>query len=491
MKMDAVLNRLPEGFGVARTGRKLLLFAPGRESEVRKLAGRSREDLEADFSGTASLQGRGRPLVVAVKEKPLVLRHGYHGGLLRGLTRDRFLGSGRLLKEISVLAAARRGGINVPEAVGGIVTGSRGGMSKLDLITAYLPGTEDLLSCYQNRSFSVGRDRLSEKREIIRRAADQVARLHNQGIFHADLQLKNILVERARGDIRIFLLDFDRSYQREELTPSARRRNLARLYRSFRKAKLAHPTLSERDCLIFLFRYLSRLSVSGRGEFRAIVKKGRVGRLHQFFWWTREKFGGGYYARPFAGQEKAVLKEGDYLFLRGRRYLIMAPPLLGRRSRVFQVRTEQGRQLAWKVPVDRLPEALRSLKREGRKDRRLTRAGLAHAGLIKSGRDYLLQEWIEGVRGDVWLRRWREEGSPSGSEPLRRLKELFRSALRRRIYIRDLNPNNLVWDGGRWVIIDCGSVKRKRSRRAAEELYRREWRREWPELLAAGVNFPA
>jgi len=170
----------------------------------------------------------------------------------------------------------------------------------------------------------------------------------------------------------------------------------------------------------------------------------------------------------------------------------MDPPLLGRRSRVFQVRTPEGRQLALKLAVNQLPETLRSFKRESRKAHRLTRFGLAHADLIDSGRDYLLQEWISGVRGDVWIRRWREEGASSDSLSFRRFKELFQRALSHRVYVRDLNRNNLVWDGARWVIIDCGSVKRKRTHRAAAELYRKELEREWPELIAmVGEAFPA
>ena len=170
----------------------------------------------------------------------------------------------------------------------------------------------------------------------------------------------------------------------------------------------------------------------------------------------------------------------------------MASPLAGRRSRVFRVRTEEGRELALKLAADRHRNTLRSLKRAPRKAARLSRAGLASAGLVESGRNYLLQEWISGTRGDAWLRRWREEGAPPDSLPLRRLGELLRRAIRRRVYVRDLNRNNLVWDGRRWVIIDCGSVKRQMSRRKTEELYRREWKREWPELSAAlRGDFPA
>ena len=481
-----MLSKLPERFDIARAGDKLLIFAPGRESEVRALAGRSREELEVALPGSFSLQGRGRPLVVSLNGKMLVLRHGYHGGLLRSLTRDLFWGGGRLLKEISVLAAAKKGGIDVPEVVGGIVTECRGGLTKLDLITTYLPGTEDLLSYYRNWKLPAGRSRLREKRAIIRRAADQVARLHNQGIFHADLQLKNILIGRTGEDIRVFLLDFDRSYQRKRLSPAARRRNLARLYRSFQKVKLSHPDLSERDCLVFLSRYLSRLSVSGKREFRLIIKKTGVGCLHLLFWKWRKKMGGGYYARPFSGGETALSRRGDDFYLEGSEYHILAPALVGRRSRVFQIRTPAGRRLALKLPVNRDRETLRALKREARKARRLDRAGLPHAALVDSGRGYVLQEWISGVRGDAWFRQWREEGSSPASPALLRLQKLFQRALRHRIYVRDLNQNNIIWNGVHWVIIDCGSVKRKRNRRKVEQLYRQELEREWSGLLGAG-----
>ena len=58
-----------------------------------------------------------------------------------------------------------------------------------------------------------------------------IRQMHDRGVCHADLQLKNILV----ADAGIFLLDFDRAQVHDNISPLARARNLLRLRRSFEK----------------------------------------------------------------------------------------------------------------------------------------------------------------------------------------------------------------------------------------------------------------
>ena len=61
--------------------------------------------------------------------------------------------------------------------------------------------------------------------------------MHDKGIWHADLQLKNLIV----GDAGIFLLDFDKAQAYQRLSNWKRARNLLRLRRSF--SKRGHPAV--------------------------------------------------------------------------------------------------------------------------------------------------------------------------------------------------------------------------------------------------------
>jgi 3-deoxy-D-manno-octulosonic acid kinase len=62
-----------------------------------------------------------------------------------------------------------------------------------------------------------------------------VSRLHHAGVYHADLNLTNLLVTPHAAD-DVVVVDFDRARMRDEpLGVGPRRRNLARLARSLAK----------------------------------------------------------------------------------------------------------------------------------------------------------------------------------------------------------------------------------------------------------------
>ena len=46
-----------------------------------------------------------------------------------------------------------------------------------------------------------------------------------------------------------------------------------------------------------------------------------------------------------------------------------------------------------------------------------------------------------------------------------------------KVYVGDLNGQNLIWEEDSWMIIDCGSVKFRSSEKLQEKLiYQREWK---------------
>lgn len=165
-------------------------------------------------------------------------------------------------------------------------------------------------------------------------------------------------------------------------------------------------------------------------------------------------------------------KKGDEIILSERPYHIREVAGNGRRSIVYQVNNREGIRYALKVPINRDPVTINSFKNEVLKSRSCVKYGFQHAKVIELGADYILKEWVDGIRGDAWTREWAHQGFPAGALQIISLGKLILDSARRKIYIRDLNQNNLIWNGGNWIIIDSGSIKKKFSRRGILRLYR-------------------
>ncbi len=174
-----------------------------------------------------------------------------------------------------------------------------------------------------------------------------------------------------------------------------------------------------------------------------------------------------------------LLSPGETISLQGRTYRITSAPLPGRRGMVYRIEDSAGRRFALKTAADRRRETLLSLRGERRKARTYRRWGFPHAGIVASGPDYVLKEWVDGIRGDAWAREWARQGFPPGTAPWVRLTELVARGISLRVYLRDLNQNNLIWDGAGWMIIDAGSAKKLFRRSRVRRLYLEEIPLNW------------
>ena len=98
------------------------------------------------------------------------------------------------------------------------------------LVTAEVPAAATLLEALR------GAPDRAARRGLAAAAGRAVAGLHAAGVFHADLNLSNILVHPGPEGVRAALLDFDRAWLgAPPLRSAARRRNLRRLARSLAK----------------------------------------------------------------------------------------------------------------------------------------------------------------------------------------------------------------------------------------------------------------
>jgi 3-deoxy-D-manno-octulosonic acid kinase len=154
-----------------------------------------------------------------------VLRHYRRGGFVARFVRDAYLWPGeravRAFRELRLLEDLERLGLPAPAPVAARYV-RRGLVYRADLITVAIPGVEPL-------SVRMGPDLpLTTWRAI----GACLRRFHDAGVFHADLNAHNVLLDLAG---RVWLVDFDRGELRAGRDGGWRQANLARLERSLLK----------------------------------------------------------------------------------------------------------------------------------------------------------------------------------------------------------------------------------------------------------------
>lgn len=177
----------------------------------------------ADGRLVGEARGRGTTWFVRHESGELALRHYRRGGLLGPWLGDRYLWLGlnrtRAFREWRLLAELHARGLPVPQPVAARVR-RRGLRYHADLVTRRIPAAASLAERLRREALARGTwDAIG----------DCLARFHAAGLWHADLNAHNILLDGRR----VFLLDLDRGRLRKP--GSWRLDNLARLERSLDK----------------------------------------------------------------------------------------------------------------------------------------------------------------------------------------------------------------------------------------------------------------
>ena len=167
--------------------------------------------------------GRGGARIIRHGDGEWVLRHYRRGGLPGRFIRDRYVWTGleatRPWREWRLLHSLYKEGLSVPRPLAARVA-RRGLFYRGDLVTARIPKARSLAAL------------LGGPRRLPWDAVGRTLhRFHEAGVWHADLNAHNILLDESGG---VHLIDFDRGRRRP---PEAgwQRANLARLRRSFDK----------------------------------------------------------------------------------------------------------------------------------------------------------------------------------------------------------------------------------------------------------------
>lgn len=151
------------------------------------------------------------------------------GGLLGRFIQSLYLGKGRFRKEYETLLKLKRLGFNVPEPLGIFTKRAFGPFYKGALLSRYIEGSVTLPSILPN----------VQDDDLLAEIACMLARLHDAGIEHKDLNLNNFLLTKdgAKGkNFSVIILDFDKAKtHRRPLCVLRRAYGLIRMERSAKK----------------------------------------------------------------------------------------------------------------------------------------------------------------------------------------------------------------------------------------------------------------
>ncbi len=177
--------------------------------------------------------GRGTLQVIQLVDGETALVRSYrHGGLLRYYTREWFFTwPPRPFRELAITEELRRRDLRTVEVYAACIRRVGGPIYRGWLVTRELRGASDLWAALQSD--------LPQRcgiRAILKAVAETLRAMHREGVYHADLNLKNILVRFEGGGMEAYLIDFDKARLFLGTLPSElANKNLQRLQRSARK----------------------------------------------------------------------------------------------------------------------------------------------------------------------------------------------------------------------------------------------------------------
>ncbi len=155
-----------------------------------------------------------------------------HGGLFRHLSGGFFFTwPPRPFRELTVTEELRRRGFPTVEVYGACIERIWGPFYRGWIVTRELEGARDLWAALESGwVVGVGIEK------VLATVAATVRALHSQGVYHRDLNLKNILVRQESDGVKGYIIDFDKAVLMLGHVPAQlAKKNLGRLLRSVRK----------------------------------------------------------------------------------------------------------------------------------------------------------------------------------------------------------------------------------------------------------------
>ena len=151
---------------------------------------------------TGEAIGRGSAWFIETPHGPVVLRHYLRGGWAAKFSRQGYLFTGvsrsRPFREYHLLVDLHTKGLPVPRPVAALCQ-HHGMVSTGAIMTSCITSSETLADILMGESLVEG---------IWASVGKCIRRFHDAGVWHADLNARNILLDKAH---QVFLIDFDRA----------------------------------------------------------------------------------------------------------------------------------------------------------------------------------------------------------------------------------------------------------------------------------------
>lgn len=227
---DRAWGQLPPGFekSIDALGNRLVVRQDCRQfidASTCMIAGSDQN--QPVYRGRTSLK-----LVRFANGETALIRSYRHGGFFRRLTGDYFFTwPPRPFRELTITEELRRRGIRTVEVYGACVAPTCGPIYRGWLVTKELTDSQDLWLAL--RGDLIAR---AGVQPTLKAVAASLRALHGQGVYHSDLNLKNILVRLESDGVAAYVIDFDKARLfLGQLPAPLIQRNLDRLHRSIRK----------------------------------------------------------------------------------------------------------------------------------------------------------------------------------------------------------------------------------------------------------------
>jgi 3-deoxy-D-manno-octulosonic acid kinase len=220
--------RLDSNFSAFRIGRRELVIRRDIAAQAAEIVQRLGELASTSQAGAGNRQSAFRLKLAGGLE--LFARRGRRGGMIGSILSDVYVGvTPRPLNELALTVEAMRRGIPVAEPMGAMIEWIGPALYRGFFLTRAVSG----MTLWE---FVKTDDDPIVRGHILAQARAAIDAMHDKGLFHADLNLHNILVTQARESFSVIIIDLDKAQLFDAPLPAAMRRaNAARLMRSARK----------------------------------------------------------------------------------------------------------------------------------------------------------------------------------------------------------------------------------------------------------------
>jgi 3-deoxy-D-manno-octulosonic acid kinase len=230
--------RADPDFSTFKVGRREIVIhrdIASRAAEILRKLGELRSAVEAGAGN------RGSAFQIDLGDGlELYARRGRRGGMIASILSDVYVGlAPRPLTELAVTIEAMRRGIPVAEPMGAMIERVGPALYRGFFLTRAVRG----MTLWE---FVKTDDDPTVRAHVLGQARAAIGTMHEKGLFHADLNLHNLLVTRARESFTLTIIDLDKARLFDApLSSAMRRANAARLMRSARKLDPSGQFLDE------------------------------------------------------------------------------------------------------------------------------------------------------------------------------------------------------------------------------------------------------